>query len=103
MGDTLTQFVPYKLKRDYGDDYVTRFFKFDEDCEKLEKAPFEGEIVGSFILNKKQYGFIRIIIKHLVGLMSGMATANLNICEKLVTNTTTASKYIPKSAIICIN
>ena len=65
MGHTLTQFDPYKLKRDYGDDYVTRFFKF-EDCEKLKKAPFEGEIVGSFILNKKQYGFIRTTIKHLL-------------------------------------
>ena len=65
MGYTFTQFVPYTLKRDYGDDYVTRFFKF-EDCEKLKKAPFEGEIVGSFILNKKQYGFIRTTIKDLV-------------------------------------
>ena len=65
MGYTLIQFVPYKLKRDYGDDYVTRFFKF-EDCEKLKKAPFEGEIVGSFILNKKQYGFIRTTVKHLL-------------------------------------
>ena len=65
MGYTFTQFVPYKLKRDYGDDYVTRFFKF-EDCEKLKKAPFEGEIVGSFILNKKQYGFIRTTVKHLL-------------------------------------
>ena len=63
MGYTLTQFVLYKLKRDYGDDYVTRFFKF-EDCEKLKKAPFEGEIVGSFILNKKQYGFIRTTAVH---------------------------------------
>jgi hypothetical protein len=65
LGYTLTQFVPYTLKRDYGDDYVTRFFKF-EDCEKLQKAPFKGEIVGSFILNKRQYGFIRITVKHLL-------------------------------------
>ena len=68
LGHTLTQFDPYKLKRDYGDDYVTRFFKF-EDCEKLKKAHFNGEIVGSFILNKKQYGFIRTTIKHLLVLM----------------------------------
>ena len=65
LGYTFTQFVSYTLKRDYGDDYVTRFFKF-EDCEKLKKAPFEGEIVGSFILNKKQYGFISTIVKHLL-------------------------------------
>ena len=32
-----------------------------------------------------------------------MAIANLNKSEELVTNTTTASKYMPKRPIICIN
>ena len=32
-----------------------------------------------------------------------MAIANLNKTEKLVTNTTTASKYMPKMPRICIN
>ena len=32
-----------------------------------------------------------------------MATANLNKSEDLVTNTTAASKYVPKRPGICIN
>ena len=36
-------------------------------------------------------------------LIHSMATANLNKSKELVTNTTAASKYIPKSPRICIN
>ena len=39
----------------------------------------------------------------LVNSLHSMARANMNKSEKLVTNTTTASKYTPKRPGICIN
>ena len=36
-------------------------------------------------------------------MLHGMAIANLNKSEELVTNTTAASKYMPKRPRICIN
>ena len=46
-----------------------------------------------------------ILSHHLrkIVMMQSMARANLNKSEELVTNTTAASKYIPRSSRICIN
>ena len=49
------------------------------------------------------FSFLPTKVLHLEGLSHSMAIANLNKSEELVTNTTTASKYIPKRPRICIN
>ena len=50
--------------------------------------------------NLNDMGISQIRIKW--GLYHSMATANMNKSEELVTNTTAASKYIPKRPRICI-
>ena len=51
-------------------------------------------------------GWSNKVFKYILGMMltnHSMATANLNKSEEFVTNTTAASKYIPRRPRISIN
>ena len=69
----------------------------------LFRGPFIGGIKGMKISPNIYIGASVKAYISLQGLSHSMARANLKKSVWLVTNTTTASKYIPKRTRICIN